>query len=196
MRTSRLVIVGLLAALALSGCGDSTTPSAPDAGPDQDASARNVQLNVTFAAPPGIAVTYDEALVPVGARAGVTSKEDAGSTTVMLDVSGLQPDRQYGSHAHTMPCGADGQAAGPHFQHEQDPVSPSVDPAFANAVNEIWLDFTTDPSGASMVTSTVPWTFTDDRRAKSVIIHAMQTATEPGRAGDAGGRIACISVDF
>lgn len=195
MRASRLVIVGLLAALALSGCGDST-PAAPDAGTDRGGSTRDVQLDVTFAAPPGIAVTYDETLVPVEARAGVTLVGDAGSTTVMLDVSGLRPDRQYGSHVHTMPCGADGMAAGPHFQHEQDPVSPSVDPAFANAGNEIWLDFKTDASGASTVTSTVPWTFTDDRRAKSVIIHAMQTSTEPGKAGTAGDRVACITVDF
>ncbi|MGH3615153.1 MAG: superoxide dismutase family protein [Pseudonocardia sp.] len=195
MRASRLVLVGLLAALALSGCGDST-PAAPDAGADQGGSTRDVQLDVTFAAPPGIAVTYDQALVPVGARAGVTLVGDAGSTTVMLDVSGLRPDRQYGSHVHTMPCGADGMAAGPHFQHEQDPVSPSVDPAFSNAGNEIWLDFETDAAGASTVTSTVPWTFTDDRRAKSVVIHTMRTSTEPGKAGTAGDRIACVTVDF
>lgn len=195
MHAPRLAIVGLLAALTLSGCGDST-PTAPDAGTDQGGSTRNVQLDVTFAAPPGIAVTYDEALVPAGARAGVTSVGDAESTTVMLEVSGLRPDRQYGSHTHTMPCGADGMAAGPHFQHEQDPVSPSVDPAFANAGNEIWLDFKTDASGASTATSTVLWTFTDDRRAKSVIIHSMQTATEPGKAGTAGDRIACITFDF
>lgn len=195
MHTPRSIIVGLLTAFALAGCGNSPD-AAPDTGPGQGGSARNVQLNVTFAATPEVAVTYDEALVPVGARAGVTSKEDAENTTVMLEVSGLQPDRQYGSHIHTLACGVDGMAAGPHFQHEQDPISPSVDPAFANDRNEIWLDFTTDASGAATVTSTVPWTFTDDRRAGSVIIHAMQTATEPGKAGMAGDRIACITVDF
>jgi len=195
MRAFRSVIVGLLTALALAGCSNSSN-TAPDTGPGQGGSTRNVQLNVTFAATPGVAVTYDEALVPVGARAGVTSMEDIESTTVTLDVNGLQPDRQYGSHIHTMACGVDGMAAGPHFQHEQDPISPSVDPAFANDKNEIWLDFTTDASGAATVTSTVPWTFTDDRRAGSVIIHAMQTATEPGKAGTAGDRIACITVDF
>jgi superoxide dismutase, Cu-Zn family len=63
-------------------------------------------------------------------------------------------------------------------------------------VNEIWLDFTTDAAGAGRATSTVPWVFPADRRAASVIIHAMPTSTEPGKAGGAGNRAACLTVGF
>jgi len=118
------------------------------------------------------------------------------TTSVTLAVTGLQPNRRYGAHAHTKPCGSDGKDAGPHFQFTPDPVTPSVDPAYANHVNEIWLDFTTDAAGSGQATSTVPWTFPADRRAASVVIHAMPTATEPGKAGSAGNRAACISVGF
>jgi len=71
-----------------------------------------------------------------------------------------------------------------------------VDPAYANPENEIWLDFTTDAEGAASAETTVEWTFPADRRAASVIIHAMPTATAPGEAGTAGDRAACVTVDF
>jgi Cu-Zn family superoxide dismutase len=36
-----------------------------------------------------------------------------------------------------------------------------------------------------------------DRRPASVIVHeAERTATEPGKAGTAGARVACLSVPF
>ena len=36
-----------------------------------------------------------------------------------------------------------------------------------------------------------------DRRPASVILHeAEQTATEPGKAGTAGARVACLNVPF
>jgi superoxide dismutase, Cu-Zn family len=161
MRLPRLVIAGLLGILVLAGC--SRTVAATNVAEQTD-SVRNVEVSASFSEPPGLAVTYDEDLVPVGARGTVTSVEGGGSTTVTLEVAGLQPDRRYGAHAHTMACGAEGKAAGPHFQLNQDPVQ--------------------------------PWQFPADRRAESVIIHAMPTATEPGKAGTAGDRAACISVNF
>lgn len=176
--------------LALAGCGGSPITAASHTGP--------VAVQVTFAAPGGDnrGVTYAPELVPVGATAAVTTSEQDGKTTVTLKVSGLQPSRAYGAHAHTKPCGPDGAAAGPHYQFKQDPVSPSVDPAFANPENEIWLDLVTDGSGAGTATSTVPWTFPADRRAESVIIHEMATSSAPGKAGNAGSRAACVTVDF
>lgn len=77
-----------------------------------------------------------------------------------------------------------------------DPVQPSVDPAHANPENEIWLDLTTDADGAGGATTTVPWGFESGRRARSVVVHAMPPATDPGRAGTAGARAACITVAF
>lgn len=142
------------------------------------------------------AITYRPDLVPAGAHARVfsVSAERAGTTTALV-VTGLLPDRAYGAHAHAQPCGATGDAAGPHFQHVPDPVKPSVDPAYANPRNEIWLDFTTDRLGNGTALSTVDWTF-GERRAHSVVIHETHTHTDPGHAGTAGPRLACLDVAF
>lgn len=193
MRSPRLVGLGLVGVLALSGCSGALA-AAPALTPPT-IPAKNTQVSATFG-PDGTAITYDPALVPVGSRGAVSSDTGAGGTTVMLAVRGVEPDRRYGAHAHTEPCGATGDLAGPHFQNEVDPVQPSVDPAYANPENEIWLDLTTDESGAGSATATVPWGFERDRRAQSVIIHAMPTAMGAGEAGTAGARAACISVEF
>ena len=91
---------------------------------------------------------------------------------------------------------ASGADAGPHYQFSEDPVTPSVDPSYANPMNEIWLDVTTDANGAGEATATVPWVFPDDRRAESVVLHEKPTATHAGHAGTAGGRPGCVTVDF
>ncbi len=183
----------LLAALgALTACQQAPSTSAP-----ADDTQRQVNVSATFATPEQnvTALTYDPTLLPAGAQATVTAGSQSGKTTVQLTVAGLLPNRAYGAHAHARPCGPIGDAAGPHFQHQLDPKTPSVDPAFANPGNEIWLDFTTDAEGKATANSTVDWVF-DARKADSVIIHAQPTATEPGKAGTAGARVGCISVDF
>jgi Cu-Zn family superoxide dismutase len=112
-------------------------------------------------------------------------------------VRGLQPDRVYGAHVHTNPCGASPDDAGPHYQREVDPAGPGVDPHYANAENEIWLDFTTDATGAGSAETTVAWELPDDRRLPgSVVIHSTGTNTGPGVAGTAGARVACITIKF
>lgn len=193
MRSPRAGTTVLIGLIALAGCSSATAgPSdAPPSG-----SSRNVQISATFTTTPGQAVTYDEALVPAGARGAVSSTSAGGNTTVMLAVRGLLPGRAYGAHAHAETCGASGVEAGPHFQHVVDPVQPSVDPGYANAENEIWLDLTMDATGAGSARTTVPWAFGADRRARSVVLHALPTATGAGEAGTAGDRVACISVDF
>jgi Cu-Zn family superoxide dismutase len=115
---------------------------------------------------------------------------------VMLAVRDLERNRLYGAHVHMQPCGEKPDAAGPHFQYTPDPVQPSVDPTFANPQNEIWLDLTTDDTGAGSTESTVAWSFPDDRRPKSVVLHSDHTSSDPGGAGTAGDRVACISVGF
>jgi Cu-Zn family superoxide dismutase len=186
----RNLALGVVGVLALTGCGGTAAQAA--AAP----SMRNVQVSATFTTSPGTATTYDPQLVPPGAQAAVSSTSGAGGTTVTLDVRGLEPDRRYGAHAHAQPCGAAADAAGPHFQHVPDPGQPSVDPAYANPENEIWLDLTTDGHGVGSATTIVPWGFERGRRAQSVVVHGMPTATEPGRAGTAGARAACITVAF
>jgi Cu-Zn family superoxide dismutase len=117
----------------------------------------------------------------------------------VLRVHGLRPNREYGAHAHKLPCGtADPLAAGPHFQYVPDPVQPSTDPAYANPDNEIWLDFTTDAEGDASARAVVEWQFPNaaGERAQSVIVHDHHTATPPGTAGTAGPRYGCLSVPF
>ena len=71
-----------------------------------------------------------------------------GRARSRLHVKGLEPDTEYGAHAHANAAAAStGADAGPHFQHVVDPVLPSVDPAYANPRNEIWLDLTTNAAG-------------------------------------------------
>lgn len=178
------------AALVLTACGGS--------GGDEQPQSAATWVSATFAqGGEGPAHTYDAALVPAGSTVEVTSAEQDGSTVTVLKVTGLQPNRTYGAHAHTKPCtAASGADAGPHYQFSEDPVTPSVDPSYANPMNEIWLDVTTDANGAGESTATVPWVFPDDRRAESVVLHEKPTATHAGHAGTAGGRPGCVTVDF
>jgi Cu-Zn family superoxide dismutase len=142
------------------------------------------------------AITYDQKLVPANAMAAVSYVPGAdGHTQVMLRTRGLLPNRKYGAHAHVNQCGAKGDDAGPHYQNMKDPVTPSVNPKYANPQNEIWLDFTTDAKGNGFAKSAVAWRFTD-RQAKSVVIHAEHTHTGAGHAGQAGPRLACLDVAF
>jgi superoxide dismutase, Cu-Zn family len=137
------------------------------------------------------AITYDQAKVPVGSRAIVIQFSTDRATAVALFVHGLLPHRPYGAHVHVKPCGPHPADSGPHFQNVPDPVQPSVDPAYANPRNEIWLDFTTDAWGSAFALSTVPWTF-KGRPAGSVVIHDHHTQIN----GDAGPRLACIIQEF
>lgn len=144
----------------------------------------------------GPLVSYS-ADIPSGAKARVQAVYNAsGKTIVTLHVRGLRPNTQYGAHAHQAACGTTGGAAGAHFQNLMDPVSPSINPAYANPRNEIWLDLTTDESGHGVAQTQVPWQFHPDRRAHSVIIHVEHTHTGSADSGFAGTRLACLTVDF
>ncbi|SDI34486.1 superoxide dismutase, Cu-Zn family [Actinokineospora alba] len=182
----------LATALLLAGCGQSDTPPAAESQ-SSSAPAPALRGGGTFAkfAPDGAATVYNAELLPAGSAAeAVVTAADTGVRTE-LKVTGLLPNRAYGAHAHVKPCGEKGDAAGPHFQDKADPVTPSVDPAYANAKNEIWLDFTTDATGGATATSTVDWKLTD-RKPASVVIHEKATQTHAGHAGTAGARLGCI----
>jgi superoxide dismutase, Cu-Zn family len=200
-------ISGLCTAAALlTGCGaqqgaappgQSPSPSAPQQ-PGQSQSVGANQISGTFEPykQGATAITYDPQQVPPGSHVTVSSQQVDGRTTVTLKVQGLQPNREYGGHVHTKPCGPRGEDAGPHFQEKADPVKPSVDPAYANPQNEVWLDFQTDAQGNGTVTAEGSWPLDTREDAQSVVIHEMHTHTEPGKAGTAGGRLACIDAKF
>lgn len=192
-RSRPRAVVALAAVLiglgGVAACGE----SAPAAGPR----VTDAALGPSAGAGPGY--SYAPA-APEGAGVRVEVGPSAASTTVTLAVRGLQPDRGYAVHAHVRPCGPTGNDAGPHFQNATDPAAtperPSSDPAYANPTNEIWLDVQTDASGAGTASATVPWS-TMPRAPQSVIIHEkMETATAPGVAGTAGGRLACVTAAF
>jgi superoxide dismutase, Cu-Zn family len=196
-KTTNAAIKATIAATAIAAAG-SATARAQEADPTPAGTAHPASTVATFEPyQPGVkAVTYDEQLVPAGAGVQVESTpNENGTTTTQLHVNGLVPNRTYGSHAHQKGCGADPAAAGPHYQNIPDPVQPSLDPAYANPHNEIWLDFTTNDQGDAYSVSTVDWQFTD-RHAQSVVVHVNPTPTGPGVAGDAGARLGCVNVDF
>ncbi|MCU1687416.1 MAG: superoxide dismutase [Amycolatopsis sp.] len=186
------ILPALVTAAALAVVGAGQAAASPAAHPVV------IEASGAFSpyTPGAEAITYNPALVPVGGYGSVLAMSGAfvGTTTV-LSVHGLLPSRMYGAHAHAKSCGPTGDAAGPHFQHSPDPVIPSVDPAYANPRNEIWLDFTTDPFGNGFAVSTVGWSL-GDRHPNSVVIHEMHTATTSGHAGTAGARLACLDFAF
>ncbi|MFE6284325.1 superoxide dismutase family protein [Streptomyces sp. NPDC057877] len=129
------------------------------------------------------AVTYDQMLVPHGARIEVGQRTDpGGATSVRLRVTGMRPNFRYGVHVHQKPCADDPAAAGGHYQHR-----PSTDPAAVNPRNEVWLDFRADHQGAGHAEAHHDWGFRRGE-ASSVVIHDEQ--------GGAGDRIGCFTVPF
>lgn len=144
------------------------------------------------------AMTYNTALAPVGSRLNVAFDPSDESTNAELTVSGLLPNRGYAVHAHTNACATDPAVDGPHYQNRVDPAAtpkaPSTNPEYANPSNEVWLDVRTDATGSGTSRATVPFVFTD-RGPGSIVVHeGMQTETGPGRAGEAGARIACLTL--
>ncbi|GAA0901806.1 hypothetical protein GCM10009558_091980 [Virgisporangium aurantiacum] len=185
----------LAAVLLLAGCS-SSDPGSGGTGGGTGAGENTATGTFTVYSSGANAITYNELLVPVGATAGVTIEETDGGTTVTLVVAGLQKTRAYGAHLHVKPWGAAPADSGGHLQHSHDPAAssspPSVDPSYANPGNEVWLDFTTDDTGAARSSVTVDWTF--DPKPRSLVIHAQSTKTGPGEAGTAGVRAACLTL--
>ncbi|WP_226434846.1 superoxide dismutase family protein [Rhodococcus yananensis] len=210
MNTRRTALISgvCLAALVTAACSDdgdeavvetppvttTTATTLPTPAPGMSGDA--FQLPETADAD---AFTYDDQAVPVGSTVDIDSDDEDGRTTVTLAVTGLEPNRAFGVHVHTQPCGPEPADSGPHYQNNPDPAatpdSPSTDPAYANPQNEVWLDITTDAYGDAQASSTVDWEFRDGE-ARSVVIHDHHTMTGPGEAGTAGDRLACIDEDF
>jgi len=180
-----------------------TVPAMPAGAVETRALADLTEVEVAYesgelAAPASAenAYSYDETLAPYGAELQVIAVSGPSAhAIVVLTASGLLPDREYGAHLHTKPCGATGAAAGPHYQHEPDPVQPSTDPAYANAENEVWLDFTTDSQGTGVAYAKQAWSFTAPLPG-ALVVHAEHTHTGSGEAGTAGARLACLTIAF
>ncbi|MGW0518166.1 superoxide dismutase family protein [Crossiella sp. NPDC003009] len=200
MRRMTPAVLTAVAILGLTACSSGgtgspqTSSATTSAAPAPLVSATFAPPAATGAQPPG--VVYNTELVPAGAAGTVTGATADGRTTVTLNVTGLRPNRKYGSHVHTKACGPKPADSGPHYQDKLDPVQPSVDPAFANPKNEVWLDFETDAAGAAKVSATVEWKWRPNE-ANSVVLHIDQTNHhDHGKAGTAGERLACLTAPF
>jgi Cu-Zn family superoxide dismutase len=185
---SRTVLAASAAAITLLSFTAAPVASAQD----EDLTPRNTFGTYESYRDGATAVTYDEAQVPAGASTQVSSEPlGGGKSKVTVVLRGLQPNHTYGAHVHTRPCGATGEAAGPHFQQVVDPVQPSVDPRYANPVNEVWLDFTTDAAGNGAAEAVGNWRFRG-RNANSLVVH--EHGTHSG--GQAGARLACLTTQY
>ncbi|AXB44668.1 superoxide dismutase family protein [Amycolatopsis albispora] len=196
----RLLACAAAAGLLVTGCGDE--PDGEDTGEQPPAGGVNVQQEGKLAPPEQAsnAFTYDQAAAPAGATLDISAKSTPTGTLVEFGVDGMAPSRGYAVHLHAKPCGPTGDAAGPHYQNRLDPAAtpeqPSKDPAYANPQNEFWLDLRTNEQGDAETRTEVPFGFSD-RVPASVVVHAEEkTATEHGKAGQAGGRVACLTVPF
>ena len=196
--------------IASATSGTASAPS-PSAGVASARATRSTAAGAADATIPGsaqgvfvpyragaTAITYDPTIVPSGASATVTRASTGAGTTVRLTVTGMTPNRAYGAHLHSEPCGRTPEHAGPHYQNQPDPKAiaspPSVDPRYANPRNEVWLDFATDAKGSATVRASVAWPFDSVSPPRSLVVHAERTRTAAGKAGTAGPRAACLTL--
>ncbi|MDL4773490.1 MULTISPECIES: hypothetical protein [Thermomonosporaceae] len=186
MKVRHLVPAAGAALAVAAGTVAVLPPTASMAAPASSTRGDRVEVRVweTFlpAAKATRAFSYDAKRVPAGSRASVRSLSAAGRSRVTLRVHGLEPGSAYNAHVHVKPCAADPAASGAHYKN--DPKGPE------NPQNEIWFSFRTDGEGDATATAWHPWTFANDRKPGSVVIHnpALPDGTQP-RAG-------CLSVPF
>lgn len=111
------------------------------------------------------------------------------STYFVFFLSGLDPEAEgetYGAHVHVGPCvEGNGAAAGPHYNTGGTPTPET----------EVWLDFEVLPGGYGIAITEVPFTI-EPGTAQSVVVHAQPTQAGGDTPGAAGGRIACLPVEF
>jgi Cu-Zn family superoxide dismutase len=203
-RRSMIVVAALGAALTVAT--GATVPASATA-PDSSTSRHTVSRG-TFEVPAlaTTAFTYDVTQVPVGARIVVRAVKIAHHRTLIrLRVRGLLPGETYGAHVHYLACGATGAAAGAHYQNIPDPAVlgsetvSSTNPAYANASNEVWLDFVTNAKGKGRAHTVVDWRIrpTAAGTTRSVILHIDPTSTGGTvPPGNAGARLACLNARF
>lgn len=104
----------------------------------------------------------------------------ASGLTIKLAVTGAAPNRMYGAHVHVLDCAA---GAGGHYRNNPE--------AGATASNEVWLDFTTNSTGAGSASTTTAWPIATGQ-ANSVVIHDHMTES----SGAAGPKLTCVTVGF
>ncbi|MET7638684.1 superoxide dismutase family protein [Streptomyces sp. NPDC005438] len=133
-------------------------------------------------------------LVPAGQAAGarirLAPEEGEPGTRRAPGASGLRTAHGLGVPVHISPCGTRSEPPGPHYQRVEGPVRPSVDPR-----EEVGRDFTADPRGAGWAEALQGWK-SRPGEARSRVPHRRATHSGPGGVGQAGERVACLTVPF
>jgi hypothetical protein len=174
------VLSGLFALLLAAGCanesGDGVTPPQT-----KQIGQSNGNLTVFLDA-------MGNPLMPTTATAAATAWDVGGKLKLAISVAGFPASRDFGVHLHKDAC--DVGKAGGHYQHNVAPTMMDVNtPAYANTMNEAWMDFTTRADGTGTAETTQDW-LPRAMGAKAIIIHAMRTDVN-GRAGD---KLACLPM--
>lgn len=179
----------------------STGSTTPDAGstPSPDVGQSSVEVGsddgplgintgpfVKYADPFGNGNMNPAAGIVGAARA---TSSGGSEMTLTLNVMGLPSMMVFGAHLHQKAC--DDDKGGAHYQNVAAPAGMASSPAYANPINEAWLDFTTDGRGNAVASTTVSWV-PMSALAKSIVVHAMKT----GDGGAAGAKLACLPMAF
>lgn len=90
------------------------------------------------------AVGADRGLHIRGQAVMIRTSAFGGRTEVFVHVRGLQPNTAYGAHVHKQACAAVDAAGNPTYADGHYQFDPA---GGANAVNEIWPEFTTNGAG-------------------------------------------------
>jgi Cu-Zn family superoxide dismutase len=175
--------IGSLALATAAGCTTAVAPAAPPpkAGAAQRVPART-SVNVLLAPTKGHRV-----------RGSVRFLEQGRDMLVMVDLHGLEPGSRHGMHLHEKgDCsGADGMAAGGHFNPGNDPHGPQGGRHHAGDLPMI----VADANGVSQETFVVRGlTLSEGAHSivgKALIVHADADDYTTQPTGNSGARIAC-----
>ena len=145
----------------------------------------------------GPAMTYAPATAPEGAQVALEVVPGDGSTTATFRVTGMLPDRGYAVHAHVRRAGRPATTPArtsrtastrPRPRRPRRPTPPTP----TRRTRSGWTCAPT-ATAPGRRRATVPFAF-PDRAPASVVVHEKEmTATAPGQAGTAGGRLACLT---
>jgi Cu-Zn family superoxide dismutase len=194
MTTLRILAACFLLCWLAAGCGAGvdTTPSDNEA---QNLAEANQELVTRAITSSGPFVVYDNPYAdgtanPAANITGIAAAAftSSGRTFVALTVAGLPADRVFGAHVHRLAC--EDTKGGTHYQNVVSPTT-VTDPAYANAANEVWLDFTSNGNGKALSTANANFIVRRDE-ANAIVIHTNAT----GAGGVAGAKLACINLDF
>ncbi|MDF5757239.1 hypothetical protein [Spongiactinospora sp. TRM90649] len=89
---------------------------------------------------------------------------------------------------------AESPAESPTGTPEGSPTGSPTAEGPANPTNEVWLDFKTNGEGDAEAKARQPWALTAGRLPGSLVIHAKPTTTSGAHAGEAGDRVACLTL--